>query len=49
MHTSVCHMMGKEGYLGAGEWGAHSCRIGEATDLVATGKASPILLQTKGR
>lgn len=29
--------------------GAHSCKIGGATDLAATGKASPILLQAKGR
>lgn len=25
------------------DWGAHSCRIGGATDLVSTGKASPLL------
>ena len=31
------------------EWGAHSPRIGGATDLVATGRASVLLLQAKGR
>lgn len=31
------------------DWGAHSCHIGGATDLVTTGKASPLLLQAKGR
>lgn len=29
--------------------GAHSCRIGGATDLMATGQASQLLLQAKGR
>lgn len=33
----------------ARQWGAHSCRIGGATDLVSTGKASVVLLQAKGR
>lgn len=37
------------GYTTAADWGSHSCRIGGATDLVATGKASPLLLQVKGR
>ena len=32
-----------------GHWGGHSARIGGATDLVATGKTSPLLLQAKGR
>ena len=32
----------------AKEWGAHSLRIGGATDLAAAG-ASPLLLQAKGR
>ena len=31
------------------EWGAHSARIGGATDLAATGESSPVLLQAKGR
>lgn len=38
--------------IGSGEpkdWGAHSCRIGGATDLVSTEKASPLLLQAKSR
>ena len=30
-------------------WGAHSCRVGGATDLASTGKASALLLQAKGR
>ena len=30
-------------------WAGHSARIGGATDLVASGKASPLLLQAKGR
>ena len=33
----------------AAEWGAHSLRIGGATDLSATGKCSPALLAAKGR
>lgn len=36
------------GYVEASEWGSHSGRIGGATDLVATVKASPLLLQAKG-
>lgn len=31
------------------QWGAHSARIGGATDLASTGKASQLLLQAKGR
>ena len=31
------------------QWGGHSARIGGASDLVSTGKASPLLLQAKGR
>ncbi|KAL1498545.1 hypothetical protein AB1Y20_008417 [Prymnesium parvum] len=30
-------------------WGAHSCRIGGATDLSASPGASPLLLQARGR
>ena len=30
-------------------WGAHSGRIGGATDLASTGKASALLLRAKGR
>lgn len=37
------------GYEQPEEWGAHSCRIGGATDLVAAGDVSPLLLQAKGR
>lgn len=37
------------GYTTAADWGSHSCRKGGATDLVATGKASPLLLQTTDR
>ena len=32
-----------------GEFGAHSTRIGGATDLASTGAASELLLQAKGR
>ena len=31
------------------DFGAHSARIGGATDLAATGRASQLLLQAKGR
>lgn len=37
------------GYKEVHEWGAHSCRIGGATDFVATGEATQLLLQAKGR
>lgn len=37
------------GYRKPHQWGAHSCRIGGATDLASTGKASQLLLQAKGR
>jgi len=37
------------GYTNPFEWGAHSCRIGGATDLTSTGHVSPLLLQAKGR
>ncbi|KAL1503442.1 hypothetical protein AB1Y20_011930 [Prymnesium parvum] len=37
------------GYPDPHEWGAHSCRIGGATDLTSTGRVSPLLLQAKGR
>ena len=49
MRNLVRERMRRLVYTGVREWGAHSCRIGGATDLVATGKASPILLQAKGR
>jgi len=31
------------------DWGAHSCRIGGATDLGSSRGASPLLLQARGR
>ena len=37
------------GYPKRKQWGAHSGRIGGATDLAATGKASELLLKAKGR
>ena len=37
------------GYTTSSEWGAHSARIGGATDLAATGKASELVLKAKGR
>ena len=37
------------GFIVRKQWGAHSGRIGGATDLAATGKASQLLLQAKGR
>lgn len=37
------------GYGMRAHWGAHSGRIGGATDLAATGRASQLLLQAKGR
>ena len=37
------------GYLDARQWGAHSTRIGGATDLASTGKCSQALLAAKGR
>lgn len=49
MRSLVRERMHAIGYVVSKEWGAHSCRIGGATDLVSTGKASPLLLQAKGR
>ena len=37
------------GYADSRQWGAHSLRIGGATDLASTGEASQLLLQAKGR
>jgi hypothetical protein len=37
------------GYGVRAHWGAHSGRIGGATDLASTGRASQLLLQAKGR
>jgi hypothetical protein len=33
----------------ASQWGAHSCRVGGATDLASTGQASALVLQARGR
>ena len=49
MRELVRERMRSIGYTEACEWGSHSCRVGGATDLVSTGKASPLLLQAKGR
>lgn len=49
MRMLVRLRMQQLGYEEPKQWGAHSCRIGGATDLVATGKASAVLLQAKGR
>lgn len=49
MRALIRERMRVLGFVVASEWGAHSCRIGGATDLVATGQASPLLLQAKGR
>lgn len=49
MRELIRERMRSLGFEVASEWGAHSCRIGGATDLVATRQASPLLLQAKGR
>lgn len=49
MRQCVRRRMTALGYGNESEWGAHSCRIGGATDLMATGQASQLLLQAKGR
>lgn len=49
MRALVRRRMHELGYESPEQWGAHSCRIGGATDLVAAGDASPLLLQAKGR
>lgn len=49
MRGCIRRRMEALGYSEASRWGAHSCRIGGATDLVATGRASQVLLQAKGR
>lgn len=55
-HITIQHMreairkrMQGLGYEHPEHWGAHSCRIGGATDLMSTGQASQLLLQAKGR
>lgn len=49
MRSLVRARMRLLGHEDAAQWGAHSCRIGGATDLVSTGRASAVLLQAKGR
>ena len=49
MRVSIRERLQGLGYEGVHEWGAHSCRIGGATDLLATGQATQLLLQAKGR
>ena len=55
-HMTVARMRGTVrkyakalGYTAPKEWGAHSGRIGGATDLASTGKASELVLRAKGR
>lgn len=49
MRKLVKERMKLLGYEQQAHWGAHSCRIGGATDLAAAGNTSPLLLQAKGR
>lgn len=49
MRALVRSRMALLGYEDVRQWGAHSCRIGGATDLMSTGRASAVLLQAKGR
>lgn len=49
MRALVKERMVQLGYDHPEHWGAHSCRIGGATDVAATGNTSPLLLQAKGR
>ena len=49
LRKTVRKMAAKIGYTDTKEWGAHSFRIGGASDLAATGEASQLLLQAKGR
>lgn len=49
MRKLVKERMRQLGYEQSAHWGAHSCRIGGATDLAAAGNTSPLLLQAKGR
>lgn len=41
--------MAAPGYKRSREWGAQSCRIGCATDLASTGRASHLLIRAEGR
>lgn len=49
MSELVRRSVARLGFTNLREWGAHSARIGGATDLAATGAASEILLKAKGR
>lgn len=49
MRKLVRLRMKQLGYAKPNQWGAESCRIGGATDLASTGRASQLLLQAKGR
>lgn len=49
MRSLIRARMKDLGYLNYHQWGAQSCRIGGATDLASTGRASQLLLQAKGR
>lgn len=49
MRALIKERMARLGYNVPSHWGAHSCRIGGATDLVSTGQSSQLLLQAKGR
>lgn len=49
MRALIKERMARLGYDTPSHWGAHSCRIGGATDLVSTGQTSQLLLQAKSR
>ena len=49
MRSLIRARMKDLGYSDYRQWGAQSCRIGGATDLASTGRASQLLLQAKGR
>lgn len=49
MRSLIRQRMKDLGFRHPRQWGAQSCRIGGATDLASTGKASQLLLQAKGR
>eukprot|EP00327_Prymnesium_parvum_P009739 CAMPEP_0184391484 /NCGR_PEP_ID=MMETSP0007-20130409/14136_1 /TAXON_ID=97485 /ORGANISM="Prymnesium parvum, Strain Texoma1" /LENGTH=183 /DNA_ID=CAMNT_0026741611 /DNA_START=76 /DNA_END=628 /DNA_ORIENTATION=+ len=49
LRTLVRRRMRALGERNLDEWGAHSCRIGGATDLGSSKGASPLLLQARGR
>mmetsp|Transcript_12849 Transcript_12849/g.32071 ORF Transcript_12849/g.32071 Transcript_12849/m.32071 type:complete len:138 (+) Transcript_12849:1040-1453(+) len=49
MRDLVRRRMRALGETSLDDWGAHSCRIGGATDLGSSRGASPLLLQARGR